>query len=132
MLDETKRLGLPSPQFRVVSGEFVVTFRKTPLPEASQSRRTSPSESRPEQLELDTLLMPDASSVPSKVQALNQKERMARAMLYVHEHGSILNREYQELTGASEPTAFRDLETLVEQGTLVRVGKTRGRRYKLP
>ncbi len=131
MLDETKRLGLPSPQFRVVSGEFVVTFRKAPLSETPRSRRTSPSGSEPEQLELDTILMPDAA-ISSKGQVLNQKDRMTRAMLYVHEHGSILNREYQELTGASEPTAFRDLETLVEQGTLVRVGKTRGRRYKLP
>lgn len=132
MLDETKRLGLPSPQFRVMSGEFVVTFRKAPLSKTSRSRRILPSESKPEQLELDTILMPEASSVSSKGQVLNQRERMARAMLYVHEHGSILNREYRELTGASEPTAFRDLETLVEQGTLVRVGKTRGRWYKLP
>ena len=103
-----------------------------PLSETSRSRSTSPSENEPEQLELDTRLLPDASSVPSKGPVLNQAERVARAMIYVHEHGSILNREYQELTGASEPTAFRDLEMLVEQGTLVKVGKTRGRRYKLP
>lgn len=53
-------------------------------------------------------------------------------MRHVQEHGSITNREYRELTGASEQTANRDLEALVEQGGLAKVGKKRGRRYKLP
>ena len=53
-------------------------------------------------------------------------------MRYVQENGSIINRKYQEITGASEHTALRDLESLVEQGALRRVGKTRGRVYKLP
>lgn len=30
MLDETKRIGLPAPQFRE-TGEFIVTFRKAPV-----------------------------------------------------------------------------------------------------
>ena len=54
------------------------------------------------------------------------------AMRYIHERGSILNREYRELTGVSEQTALRDLEALVEQGMLKRIGKTRSRQYKLP
>src|SRR6266516_691449 len=45
---------------------------------------------------------------------------------------SVLNREYRDLTGVSEQTAMRDLEMLVEQGTLKKVGKTRSRQYKLP
>jgi ATP-dependent DNA helicase RecG len=52
-------------------------------------------------------------------------------MRYIQERGSILNREYRELTGISEQTALRDLEMLVERGVLKRVGKTRGRRYEL-
>ncbi len=40
---------------------------------------------------------------------------------------SVLNREYRDLTGVSEQTAMRDLEMLVEQGTLKKVGKTRSR-----
>ncbi len=44
----------------------------------------------------------------------------------------VLNREYRDLTGVSEQTAMRDLEMLVEQGTLKKVGKTRSRQYKLP
>ncbi len=53
-------------------------------------------------------------------------------MRYVHENNSITNREYREMTNISEQTANRDLETLVAQGVLKRVGKTRGRVYKLP
>ena len=53
------------------------------------------------------------------------------AMRYIQERGSILNREYRELTGISEQTALRDLEMLVERGVLKKVGKTRGRRYEL-
>ncbi|MFL5587235.1 MAG: hypothetical protein ACJ8DI_06205 [Ktedonobacteraceae bacterium] len=49
-----------------------------------------------------------------------------------HDHGSILNREYRELTGVSGQTALRDLEALVDQGKLKRVGKTRSRQYKMP
>jgi len=37
MLDETRRLGLPAPQFREVN-EFVVTFRKAPALVAPQTQ----------------------------------------------------------------------------------------------
>ena len=63
---------------------------------------------------------------------LDQKARFNLAMRYVHENDSITNREYRKMTNISEQTANRDLETLVAQGLLKRVGKTRGRAYKLP
>ena len=63
---------------------------------------------------------------------MDQESRMSLAMRYVQERGSISNNEYRTLTGVSDNTALRDLELLVTQGVLRRVGKTRARRYKLP
>ena len=54
------------------------------------------------------------------------------ALRYVHEHGSITNKEYRATTGASENTALRDLDDLVERGSLRGIGKRRARHYKLP
>jgi len=132
MLDETKRMGLPTPQFREAN-EFVVTFRKTPVSRESQPNVASLKRNEPQQLMLDVLPevtgSPDSHNPP---RILDQGIRIAMAIRYAHEHGSILNREYRELTGVSEQTALRDLETLVDQGKLKRVGKTRSRQYKLP
>ncbi|GCE15801.1 hypothetical protein KTT_56600 [Tengunoibacter tsumagoiensis] len=40
------------------------------------------------------------------------------AVQYVHDHGSITNREHRTLTGISDRTATRDLGLLVERGRL--------------
>jgi len=120
------------PQFREAS-EFVVTFRKAPALSEKQPNATSLKGNEPQQLMLDVLpevTNSTASSQPERI--LDQGIRIAMAMRHIHERGSILNREYRELTGVSEQTALRDLEALVEQGILTRVGKTRSRHYKLP
>src|SRR5947209_6582324 len=127
MLDETKHMGLPPPQFREAS-EFVVTFHKAPVSHSKQPNATSLKGNEPQQLMLDVLPEVTSSAGSSHQQRiLDQGIRIAMAMRHIHEHGSILNREYRELTGVSEQTALRDLETLVEQGKLRRVGKTRSR-----
>jgi predicted HTH transcriptional regulator len=123
MIEETRQMGLPPPQFREMS-EFVVTFSKARV--AAPTRPTSPggtlwdTESRqPEQSADESLL-------------LAQEQRMQQAMRFVQEHGVITNTAYRELTGVSEATARRDLEALVERGALRGMGKTRGRQYRLP
>ena len=63
--------------------------------------------------------------------ALNQSERQELALRYVHQHGSITNRQYRALSSTSENTALRDLEALVERGALRAIGEKRGRRYVL-
>lgn len=123
MLDETRRMGLPPPQFREMS-EFVVTFSKTPV--AAPTRASSSS---------GTLW--DAETLQSDIAAdefplLEQERRMQQAMQYVRERGVITNTVYRELTSVSEATARRDLEALVERGALRGTGKTRGRQYRLP
>ena len=67
-----------------------------------------------------------------KIGALDLDKREVRAMQYVQDHGSITNREYRQLTGVSASTANRDLESLVGQKILIRIGGKRGTRYKLP
>ncbi len=118
MLNETKRMGLPPPVFKEQS-EFVVTFRKAPATKATRQEATLWSEEEPG-------LAQGASAVQE------QERRFALVMQYVQGHEQITNREYRELTGISESTALRDLETLVERGALKRVGKRRGRNYQLP
>lgn len=130
MLSETRQMGLPAPQFREMS-EFLVTFRKAPA-DITQTESAPPEEDKPQQLVLDALPATVSLSSPRKTVLPDLDKRRVIAMRYVQEHGSITNREYRELTGASEQTANRDLEALAEQGGLVRVGEKRGRRYKLP
>ena len=116
MLNETKEMGLPPPVFKEQS-EFVVTFRKAPV-----MKRVSPGA---------TLWGEEESSLATDTSTI-QEQRFALIMRYVREHEHITNREYRALSGVSESTALRDLETLVERGTLKRVGKRRGRNYQLP
>jgi ATP-dependent DNA helicase RecG len=118
MLNETKRMGLPAPEFREMS-EVVVTFRK-----AVEGER---------EVFLPQPLFPEAYSQSVMEDVFgDQKRRFPLAMRYVQEHGSITNGEYRQLTGVSINTALRDLEELVSRGSLKIVGKRRGRRYELP
>ncbi len=123
MLEETKQMGLPPPQFREMS-EFVVTFSKAPV---AAPARTSSSSGTLWEAEAQQPDLPADESL-----LLEQAQRMQQAMHYIREHGVITNTLYRELTGVSEATARRDLEALVERGALRGTGKTRGRQYRLP
>jgi ATP-dependent DNA helicase RecG len=127
MLRETRRLGLPAPQFREMS-EVVVTFRKALTSPALQAGRDSPKEHEAQPTLFDDMpLLGNAPLISSE-----EERRQVLAMRYVQEHGVITNREYRALTGVSENTALRDLEELVAKGILKKTGKTRGREYRLP
>lgn len=45
-------------------------------------------------------------------------------MLYIKEHGSINNAEYQELANISKRTATRDLQEMMERRLLRKIGTT--------
>jgi len=125
MLDETKHRGLPGPQFREM-GEFIVTFQKAPA-------LLSPPQSVPYKEE--TLWGDDEDShaeIPIQNRQSEQREqRMTKAVEYVHQQGFITNGIYRKLTGVSDRTAYRDLETLVERGRLKGTGQRAARRYRL-
>ena len=130
MIRETRRLGLPPPQFREMS-EVVVTIRK-----ASDSSIFQSGDAHSKEREAQPMLFNDLSThnniiTPNRDEIRVEEHRKKLAMRYIQEHGFITNREYRELTGVSENTALRDLEELVTRGVLQKIGKTRGRQYKL-
>lgn len=125
MLDETKRMGLPAPQFRE-TGEFIVTFRKAPALLPPQPQLPSHT--------AETLWKDEEHALPeilSQSQADRRERRLTEALDYVHQHGFITNSIYRQLTGVSDRTAHRDLETLVERGRLKGTGQRAARRYVL-
>lgn len=121
MLDETEQMGLPKPEFRETS-EFVVIFRKMISEGKVKQGMLFSEESLGEKKEI----------LGIQVDLSHQESRFEIIMKYIQQNGSITNRQYRELTGLNEKRAFRDLEALVERGTLIGTGKTRGRVYKLP
>src|SRR6266436_8471240 len=123
MLDETKRMGLPGPQFREM-GEFVVTFQKAPA-------LMSP---RPQHQYAETLWGDEEAARPeilSQEQSDQRERRLTKAVEYVQKYGFITNSIYRQLTGVSDRTAHRDLETLIERGRLKGTGQRAARRYVL-
>jgi len=124
MIREMRALGRPEPEFRE-QNEFIVTFR---LVAALSDTPTS--------VESDERVAPDAAerqigSAASGKRALDAAQRQEMALRYVQEHGAISNKAYRNLTGVSDMTALRDLETLVTQGSLRVVGQGRSRKYTL-
>ncbi len=54
----------------------------------------------------------------------NLEARQINALLYIKEHGSISNAQYQELTTVSKRTATRDLQELTEREFIQKTGTT--------
>ncbi|MDK2946718.1 MAG: ATP-dependent helicase RecG [Geotoga sp.] len=55
---------------------------------------------------------------------LGLNDRQIKAVLYVKEKGKITNKEYQEITGCSKPTATRELSNIVKAGIFLKKGIT--------
>jgi len=125
MLDETTRMGLPLPQFREM-GEFIVTFCKAPA--------LLPPQPQLQPQYAGTLWGEDEYAQPeilSQSQTDQRERRLTEALDYVHQYGFITNSIYRQLTGVSDRTAHRDLETLVERARLKGTGQRSARRYVL-
>lgn len=98
MISLCRKAGLPEPDFRQNSGQWVVTLWRDWLADEF-------------------------------VSGLDLNERQTKAMVTVRRDRSITNAVYRSITGASRPTAKRDLEDLVNKGVLVPIGSGRGARY---
>ena len=126
MLDETRRLDLPAPQFRQMDG-VMVTFHKAPALRAPEPRPPSQGE---------TLWEEEQEGKPAEIVLLDRRaqeveKRLVQALHYVQEHGFITNGIYKQLTGVTDRTAHRDLEKLVERRRLKASGQRAARRYVL-
>jgi ATP-dependent DNA helicase RecG len=113
MLEQMRMKGKPDPEF-IEQNEFIVVFRKEAVVE--QERKTPSPQVK----------LPSKSSQSEEAAA----QRYRLALEYITTNGSITNREYRAITGASERTATRDLEMLVEQGSLRAFGSRRSRKYQ--
>ena len=123
ILNQMRTLNLPDPEFNEL-GEFVVTFW---LGKPSTTRPTASG--LPTQSEQPPPRLPAPGPEPL---ILSEREaRQRKALDYVRQHGYITNSLYQKLGGVSESTATRDLEGLVELGSLKRTGRGPSRRYLL-
>jgi ATP-dependent DNA helicase RecG len=130
MINAMRELGRPDPQFKE-QGEFIVIFRRVPSatdevllpPRVATASDPSTVAESPEKL--------SSPAISTTRTPLTREERQELILSYIHKHGSITNQEYRALTGVSNSTALRDLEILVEQGTLRAVGQKRTRRYTL-
>lgn len=60
-----------------------------------------------------------------------QNQRQKQALAFLDKNASIKTAEYAKITGVSQPTAVKDLNELVKQGKLKKIGKFRGARYEL-
>lgn len=64
--------------------------------------------------------------------ALGLSDRQVKAVRYVKEHGSIMNKEYRENSKVSSSVALRELNDLCARGIFIKRGKTgRGTEYIL-
>ncbi len=91
-------------------------------------------EAGPEHLRLDpprgAAAANAAAPVAAPMDALNERQRALLA--YLAQHGRCSNRQYIDMTNASERTGLRDLHELMRRGLIVREGKRRGAVYRLP
>ena len=73
--------------------------------------------------------------MPPKIDDLEKlglNERQKRAVNYVVKHGSITNREYQNINNTTRYTATRDLGGIVKEGIFDKIGEgKRNLRYVL-
>jgi ATP-dependent DNA helicase RecG len=102
MIEEMTQAGHPPPQFKAQPHAFTVVLSNV------RERRATPAWER----------------------AMN--ERQIRALTYIREHGSITNREYQQLCPDVSPETLRiDLADLVNRSVLMRIGAKKGTYYIL-
>jgi ATP-dependent DNA helicase RecG len=132
MLDEQARLGYPAPEFKEL-GEFIVTFKSPFSPQVVGEDR--PKEAGIYSLKEENVRAgsgPETPKVKTDEPNTLVEARLEKLMHYLHQHGSITNREYRLLTGVSESTGLRDFETLLARKAIRVVGKRRARHYTLP
>jgi len=102
MIEEMTLAGHPPPQFKAQPHSFTVTLSNV------RERRPTPAWER------------------------TMNERQVRALTYIREHGSITNRDYQQLCpDVSAETLRIDLADLVNRGLLMRIGAKKGTYYIL-
>ena len=105
--------------------EFVGSFRKAP---ALMSPQQHPQYAGTLWEEQEVVVQHE---ILTQNQSDQRERRLTQAVEYVQKYGFITNSIYRQLTGVSDRTAHRDLETLIERGRLKGTGQKAARRYVL-
>lgn len=106
-----------------------------PLSEPSQIEIPEPPREEDLPLVVEPIMEETPVSEPPPVEppaapTLNSRQEML--LKYLREHGRITRKEFVEVTGASVPTAARDLKELVDKGLIKGIGPfAKGRYYVL-
>jgi ATP-dependent DNA helicase RecG len=67
------------------------------------------------------------------LRTLDLNERQVKAILYVRQHHSITNAEYQKLNNLGKSVSTTELQDLIDKKLVEKIGTTgRGTRYVLP
>lgn len=91
-----------------------------------------PPKFKPAPYSFTVILSNQKQRAPMPTWQKNISERQKRAVQYLHEHGRITNREYQQLCpDVSAETLRIDLADLVDKGLLIRIGDKKGTYYML-
>ena len=126
MINQMVAMHLPEPEFKE-QDEFVVTFYKSDPYKITNINNSRSQSELP--LDLTPKVKAQTSTSPKVDVDSSPLERRKLALEYVREHGSISLKQYRELTNTAETTAIRDLEALVENGSLRKIGSGPRRRY---
>jgi predicted HTH transcriptional regulator len=126
MISETKRMGLPAPDFKEL-GEFIVIFGKASSIGPQEQKKVVNTDFVGSLFEAEEELSEQNIELVKGPQG-----RLKLVVEYIREHGSISNREYRAIAGIALNTAWRDLDDWASKGILKSVGHRRGRIYKLP
>jgi len=68
---------------------------------------------------------------PETLRSLKLSQRQMQAVMYAKERGRVTNKEYQNLNGVSNKTAYLELKELVQKGVMRIEGKGRTLQYIL-
>lgn len=60
-----------------------------------------------------------------------ENPRQKQALAYLEKNKTLKTKQYAKLAGVSQPTAVSDLNELIKQGKIKRIGKYRGAHYSL-
>jgi predicted HTH transcriptional regulator len=93
MIALCREAGLPAPEFRQESGQFIQTIWRHWL-------------------------------TTTKIAELGLNDRQRQAVGFLRLHQRITNKDYRELSGATDRTALRDLAELQGKGVLAKRGQT--------
>lgn len=116
----------------LLASENVITLADLPLEVRQRNEELLLQREKSEDLhgEVNTILsFPVTSPISSTPFLISPRQK--RGLDFIRKHGYITNKYYAEINKISSRHALRDLDDLISQGYVIRVGRGRSARYVL-